>query len=265
MFQRRYLNVLVILLFMATILACKAPDLAVAIYNELTSFENLSNSYTKDECLDAGWDWYYNDIVAGWVCDLNRGPKKDCLLEGKTWVPETRECVDPLNEAEAGGDPALSPGEEHPAPAVAPEGDQPVEVSISDLAGTYVGTTNFLDFHVDDWGGGAITQNEITITIFEDGTVDGIFIVIFESSQKSNESCVWHVLRTQSGTIFGQISQSTGTVKFDYTWKQELFRNCLGGNATTVNDHQDEFHINISGNTMTGSGDGSKTFEATKK
>ncbi len=145
------------------------------------------------------------------------------------------------------------------------ESELPGDVNLSDLAGTYVGTTNFLDFHIEDWGGGAITQNDITITISEDGTVDGIFIVIFESSQKSNESCVWHVLRTQSGTIFGQISQSIGTIKFDYTSKQELFRNCLGGNATTVNDHQDEFHIDISGNTMTGSGDGSKTFEATRQ
>jgi len=157
--------------------------------------------------------------------------------------------------------------EENPAPVVEPLDD----VNLSDLAGTYVGTTNFLGHRVENWGGGTITQNEITITISEDGTINGIFSVRFESSQKSNEHCAWQSLQTDSGTIFGQISQSGGTIKFDYTSTLELIREDISGlcaldeNATTVTDHHDEFHITISGNTMTGSGDGSKTFEATKQ
>ncbi len=239
---------LFILIFLIPMLGCNAgSELLEAVnYWAADAAPMLFHSYER-ECEEDGGIWVVDEKTGEGKCEMNWG--NPIFLEDEVPVEEAAPSLDEL-PVEENSDPAL---------------DTLDEVDISDLAGTYVGTTNFLDFHIEDWGGGAITQNEITITISEDGIVGGTFIVRFESSQKSNESCVWHVFRTQSGTIFGQISQSIGTIKFDYTSKQELFRNCLGGNATTVNDLHDEFHITISEKTMIGSGDGSKTFEATKQ
>ena len=163
------------------------------------------------------------------------------------------------------------PGGENPAPALEEESALPDDVDISDLAGIYVGRTNFLDQRVEDWGGGAITENEITITISEEGIVTGTFVVRFESSEKSNENCAWRTIETDNGVIFGQISESTGTITLDSTSTQELIREDISGlcaltdDQTTETEHHREFSVTISGKTMTGDGAGDKTFEATKQ
>ncbi len=237
MFSNRkwYWKIFPILALMTLLLACELPAVIVDLLRE-------ASGYTKERCEANGGYWYYDEESERWWCADD--------------IFDTKPNEAPLDDSEAPVLPVF-PAEE--------------EVNLSDLAGTYIGTTNFLDHRVENWGGGAITQNEITITISEDGVVGGTFSVRFESSQKSNESCAWQSLPTDSGAITGQISQSGETIKFDYTSTLELVRKDISGdcaldeNEKTVFDHHDEFFITISGNTMIGSGDGTKTFEATKQ
>ncbi len=268
---------LVLILFLLSFgLACKLPQKTIDFWIEYLAVPFSDPNVQK--CKDKGGTWNSEFEICvdenSYIIPLSpeeEGPV--CIRNGGEWVyiregdPESGCCRTPNNKCDADrtSQEPLPNSESEPVLDDESSEDAPSDdVNLSDLAGTYVGTTNFLDHRVENWGGGAITQNEITITISEDGIVSGAFSVRFESSQKSNGDCVWQSLQTDSGSITGQISQPGGTIKFDYTTKLELIRNCLGGNSTTVTDHHDDFFITISGNTMTGSGDGSKTFEATK-
>jgi hypothetical protein len=155
--------------------------------------------------------------------------------------------------------------EEKPTPTPEEEAP-PEEVDLSELAGTYVGTTNFVNGYYDSWGGSGttVTENEMVITISENGTVEGRFVVAAESPIKSNESCEWQSFYTEEGVISGQITEPTGTVTIDSTAEMLLVRNCLGGNSTSEYSFNYEFTIDISGDTLEGSWM-DKTFEATKQ
>ncbi len=188
--------------------------------------ENL-NYTAEDRCIEDGGDWYYNDKEGRWFC----APKFDIV------------------------------------PLMPPSSGEEVltEVDISALAGTYVGTTTFGETIVASMDGGVVTENQIIITISEDGVVGGTFIVKVDGPPKASGDCKWQVFRTEKGVISGQITQPTGTVRLEFEKKTELVRNCFGGNNTTLHNSDLDFTINISENTIMGSGPEGDSFEATKQ
>ena len=231
MSQRR--KILVVFLFLSFSLACNLPENTLKFWIEylLEPFENSR----AQACEESGgaWDIEYNR------CDRGLEP------------------LAPAIEEEL-------PSGENPAPAVEPESASPAEVDISALAGTYVGTTTFGEAIAVSLDGGTVTQDEIIITISEDGTVGGTFTVKVEGPPKSSGDCHWQVFKTESGIISGQITQPTGIIDFEFEKKLELVRNCLDGNNTTLYNSNLDFTIIISRDTIMGSGPGG-SFEATKQ
>ena len=150
------------------------------------------------------------------------------------------------------------------APVEEPADDPPAEVDVSDLAGTYVGKTNFGSYYVETYGG-SITEDEIIITISENGMVEGTFIMEYDGGPQGR-SCQTRTFITENGTLSGQIMQSTGTINIEYTYNLERVNiSCKSGDYTSQYSNIIPSAINISGNTVTGDGVGGIFFEATKR
>lgn len=162
-----------------------------------------------------------------------------------------------------------TPMEEEVVTATPEEKAPTATVDLSEYAGTYVGTTNFVDSYYDSWEDGftTVTKNEIIITITENGTVDGSFVAVAASPQKSGETlegtCFWQAFYAEEGVIYGQISEPKGVVTIESTGQSTLVRSCLE-DSTSEYSFEYKFAINIIGDTIEGSWM-DETFEATKQ
>jgi len=139
------------------------------------------------------------------------------------------------------------------------EKPSPEDVDLSALAGTYIGTTNFDEVFYSLMERGECTENEVIITISEDGTVNGGLIFYYDSGSwtitTSSGTCTRQSITDVSGIFSGQITGPTGTIKLETVSDYTLY--CSSGC-----EEEDEFNsttasisvpIEISGDILTGS------------